>query len=45
MKYYVIDIETDKILDGCNSRIAAEMKAEEISRREHIETAVTKEQL
>lgn len=45
MKYYIIDIETDKVLDGCNSRIAAEMKAEDISRREHIETIVIRERL
>ena len=43
MKYYIVDVETDKVLDGCNSLVAAEMKAKDISRREHIETMVIKE--
>lgn len=42
MSYYIVD-EEDHILDGCNSPVAAEIKAKEISRREGIVTYVITE--
>lgn len=42
MSYYIVD-EEDRILDGCNSPVAAEIKAKEISRREGIITYVITE--
>ena len=44
MSYYIIDAETDNIIDGSNSPVEARIKADEISRREGIETIVVKEQ-